>query len=103
MGSTDCSTSRAARDFGWTDRYARRCASRYIVAAGGGHAGARPVTPDRAAPLSAVGEFELIKAITAGLPAGPGVLAGPGDDAALLEMGSPIAVSTDVLVEGVHF
>ncbi len=51
-----------------------------------------------------VGERGLIAAICARLSSGPGVLVGPGDDAALVS--SPdgrVVVTTDVLVEGVHF
>ena len=54
--------------------------------------------------LADVGEFELIKIITKTLSTGPQVLLGPGDDAAVLAVASgKVAVSTDVLVEGVHF
>ncbi|WP_085314449.1 thiamine-phosphate kinase [Derxia lacustris] len=54
-----------------------------------------------------MGEFELIerlfKAPAAGLAARrPGVLLGIGDDCALLDAG-PLAISTDMLVEGRHF
>lgn len=51
-----------------------------------------------------VGEFELIKIITKAQAPGPQVLLGPGDDAAVLAVASgKVVVSTDVLVEGVHF
>lgn len=54
--------------------------------------------------LADVGEFELIRIITKGLNPGPQVLLGPGDDAAVLAVpGGKVVVSTDVLVEGVHF
>ncbi len=53
--------------------------------------------------LAEVGEFTLIEAITAGLTGGPGVLLGPGDDAAVLATDGPVTVSLDVLIEGVHF
>src|SRR5688572_23729576 len=56
-------------------------------------------------PLGAGGEFDLIRALLAGLPApGAAVLVGPGDDCALLE-GSvePWAITVDLSVEGVHF
>ncbi len=53
--------------------------------------------------LGEVGEFALIQAITADLPAAADVLIGPGDDAALLDVGGPVVTSVDVLVEGVHF
>ncbi|MDP9340684.1 MAG: thiamine-phosphate kinase [Actinomycetota bacterium] len=53
----------------------------------------------------AVTEDELVAAIRRVLSGqGPGVLAGVGDDAALVETGSGDAVlTTDLLVEGVHF
>ena len=53
--------------------------------------------------LAEVGEFALIESITAGLPANDRVLLGPGDDAAALDLASPVLTSIDVLVEGVHF
>lgn len=49
------------------------------------------------------GEFELIARITADLDAGPDVLLGPGDDAAVLRPDGDIVVTTDVLIENVHF
>lgn len=55
--------------------------------------------------LSDVGEFGLIRRVTAGLrrPVGPDL--GPGDDAAVLSVppGEQLLASTDLLVEGVHF
>lgn len=53
--------------------------------------------------LNQIGEFGLIGEIAEGLPSHPDVLLGPGDDAAVVAFGSPVVVSTDVLVEGVHF
>ena len=53
--------------------------------------------------LAEVGEFALIESITAGLPASDRVLLGPGDDAAALDLASPVLTSIDMLVEGVHF
>ncbi len=59
-----------------------------------GHAGRLPLGPG--------GEFDLIRAFTAGDTALPaGVALGPGDDAAVLEGGW--VVSTDLSVEDVHF
>jgi thiamine-monophosphate kinase len=57
--------------------------------------------------VSDLGEFALIARITARLagdtPAS-GVVLGPGDDAAVLAVaGGRVVVSTDVLVDGVHF
>jgi thiamine-monophosphate kinase len=53
--------------------------------------------------LGALGEFALIRAVTADAPYAPGVLVGPGDDGAVLEVDGPVVSSLDVLVEGVHF
>ncbi len=51
------------------------------------------------------GEFDLIAAITERLPAaGPRVLVGSGDDAAVVEPGGgSTTVTVDAIVEGVHF
>jgi len=50
------------------------------------------------------GEFDLIRALTAKLPQGAGVLLGPGDDAALLapRPGRELVATTDAFVIGVH-
>ncbi len=53
--------------------------------------------------LAEVGEFALIRAITADLPAHQAVHIGPGDDGAVLTIDGPVVTSVDVLVEGVHF
>ena len=51
-----------------------------------------------------MGEFELIAAIRARLPeAGPRLLLGSGDDAAVTSPGAVTATSVDAIVEGVHF
>jgi thiamine-monophosphate kinase len=51
-----------------------------------------------------VGEFGLIRRITAGRRQPATTLLGPGDDAALVAAGDGrVVASTDVLVEGVHF
>ena len=51
-----------------------------------------------------VGEFGLIEAIRRRLPQGRGVLVGPGDDAAVVAApDARVVVTTDVLVDGVHF
>ncbi len=51
-------------------------------------------------------EFDLIARLTRDLPTHPGVVAGPGDDCALLEIGIPgrlLVCKTDAVVEGIHF
>ena len=54
--------------------------------------------------IGELGEFGLIAAVTRDLPQGPSVLLGPGDDAAVVAVPDGRAVvSTDLLVEGVHF
>jgi len=50
-----------------------------------------------------VSEFALIELITRGLPQGEQVVVGPGDDCAVLRLRGDLAVSTDAMVEGVHF
>ncbi len=57
-------------------------------------------------PLSELGEFGLIERLTADLvPVQPSTLVGVGDDAAVLRPNADqdLLVSTDLLVEGVHF
>jgi thiamine-monophosphate kinase len=61
------------------------------------------VDPNRDATLAEIGEFSLIAAITERLSLGSDVRVGPGDDAAVLAVEDAIAMSVDVLVEGVHF
>ncbi len=54
--------------------------------------------------LSRLGEFGLIASIRRGTPLGRGVRLGIGDDAAWVESKSPsILVTSDLLIEGVHF
>lgn len=51
-------------------------------------------------------EFELIAHLTRDLPTNDSVIAGPGDDCALLDLGIPdrwVVFKTDAVVEGVHF
>jgi thiamine-monophosphate kinase len=51
-----------------------------------------------------MGEFELLAKVRERLPAaGPGVILGSGDDAAITVPGGATATSVDALVEGVHF
>jgi thiamine-monophosphate kinase len=53
--------------------------------------------------LGEVGEFGLIERITAGLDASGPVVLGVGDDCAVLRLAGDLAVSTDTMVEDVHF
>jgi thiamine-monophosphate kinase len=51
-------------------------------------------------------EFELIHRLTASLPANSTVIAGAGDDCAVLDLGLPdryLLFKTDAVVEGIHF
>lgn len=57
--------------------------------------------PER--PVGAIGERALIHYLRNRIPGGPGVRLGVGDDAAVLETGPLTLVTTDTLVEGVHF
>ena len=50
-----------------------------------------------------LGEFALIEALIGSLTPTPGVLIGPGDDAAAITTTGTLLSSVDVLVEGVHF
>ncbi|WP_296139281.1 thiamine-phosphate kinase [uncultured Tessaracoccus sp.] len=49
------------------------------------------------------GEFELIAELTRDLPVSPAVSLGVGDDAAALRLEGEAVVTTDILVEDVHF
>jgi thiamine-monophosphate kinase len=54
--------------------------------------------------VAEMGEFGLIKRVTARLAPGPTCLLGPGDDAAVVTTSdNRVVVSTDVLVDGRHF
>jgi thiamine-monophosphate kinase len=51
-------------------------------------------------------EFELIQKLTRGLPGNASVVAGAGDDCAILDLGIPdrlLLFKTDAVVEGIHF
>lgn len=51
-------------------------------------------------------EFELIARLTRDLPRNPGVVTGPGDDCAVLDVGLPdrwLLFKTDAVVQGIHF
>ena len=54
--------------------------------------------------ISDLGEFGLIAAIAGRLPAGSGVVLGPGDDAAVLRApDGRVVATTDMVIEGRHF
>lgn len=55
------------------------------------------------ATLGEVGEARLLAHLRSRVPSGPGVLVGVGDDAAVVETASSTLVTTDSLVEGIHF
>jgi len=51
-------------------------------------------------------EFELIERLTRALPTNPAVIAGAGDDCAVLDVGAPdrlLLFKTDAVVEGIHY
>jgi thiamine-monophosphate kinase len=50
-----------------------------------------------------LGERALVRRLRDRIPAGDGVVVGVGDDAAAVESGALTLVTTDALVEGVHF
>jgi len=60
-----------------------------------------PPTPTQT--VGELGEFALIETLIGGLTSTPGVLIGPGDDAAAIATSGTLLSSVDVLVEGVHF
>jgi thiamine-monophosphate kinase len=53
--------------------------------------------------LGEIGEKALLRHLHARVPSAPGVLVGLGDDAAAVEIGPTALLTTDSLVEGVHF
>lgn len=55
------------------------------------------------APVSEVGERALLKQLRSRIPSSPGVVVGIGDDAAAVETGPLTLITTDCMVEGVHF
>jgi thiamine-monophosphate kinase len=61
------------------------------------------LTLDPRSPLGALGEKALLLHLRSRIPASPGVVVGIGDDAAAVEMAPFALVTTDSLVEGVHF
>jgi thiamine-monophosphate kinase len=54
-------------------------------------------------PVGELGERAIVKHIRSRIPAGAGVEIGIGDDAAAVETGPITLITTDCLVEGVHF
>jgi len=54
-------------------------------------------------PVGRIGEKALLRHIRSRIPGGRGVAVGVGDDAAVVETGPLTLVTTDSLVEGVHF
>ncbi|GAB3624855.1 thiamine-phosphate kinase [Mariniluteicoccus endophyticus] len=63
---------------------------------------ATPKNQDNAT-VAGVGEFGLIAQVTEDLPLSDAVLVGPGDDSAVVRLTGDLVVSTDTMVEGVHF
>ncbi len=63
----------------------------------------RPLDPET--PLAALGEEALVARLVGAIPSAPGVVAGPGDDCAVIDLGGGVwqLLKTDSLVEGVHF
>ena len=61
---------------------------------------------DNLTPLNAIGEFALIQRLQASLTMRqPGTVLGIGDDAAIIQptAGTELVMTTDLLVEGIHF
>jgi thiamine-monophosphate kinase len=50
-----------------------------------------------------IGERALVAHLRSRIPQGPGVVTGVGDDAAVVELAGLALVTTDAMVEGVHF
>jgi thiamine-monophosphate kinase len=59
--------------------------------------------PPLSSTLGEIGEKGLLRHIRGRVPSAPGVLVGLGDDAAVVEIGPSALLTTDSLVEGVHF
>ena len=53
--------------------------------------------------IAEVGERALLRHLQARIPLGPGVVLGAGDDTAAVELGPVVLVTSDTLVEDVHF
>lgn len=54
-------------------------------------------------PVGEIGERALLRHLQSRIPLGPGVVVGVGDDGAVVELGPQVVVTTDCLVEDVHF
>jgi len=54
-------------------------------------------------PVGEIGERALLRHLRSRIPSGPGVVVGVGDDAAAVETTGLTLVTTDILVEGIHF
>ncbi len=67
--------------------------------------GSKPVTGNKRTEISEVGEFGLIDRLTRNIRIkNPGTVTGVGDDAAVIDTkGNILLLSTDLLIEGVHF
>src|SRR5262245_55714643 len=61
------------------------------------------LTLDPETPVGDVGERALLAHLRARIPRGEGVALGVGDDAAAVQTGPLTLVTTDALLEGVHF
>lgn len=55
--------------------------------------------------LAELGEEAVVSRLVSGIPDTPGVIAGPGDDCAVIDTGASLwqLLKTDCVVEGVHF
>jgi thiamine-monophosphate kinase len=61
------------------------------------------MTQDEVQTLAEVGEHPLIRQLVAGLAQPAEVILGPGDDSAVLKFSGQVAVSTDSMIDKVHF
>lgn len=71
---------------------------------GGGAKGMKQASRRRRRTLAEVGEFAFLDRFLPTLPVGRGSIVGPGDDCAVTRgLGKNVLLTTDALVEGVHF
>ena len=61
------------------------------------------ISADQPPTIGTIGEFGLIKQLTRRLVMPPAVSVGPGDDGAVFLINGSAVISTDMLIEGVHF